>query len=569
MATNVGGLVAVIVFYIAILATGVWASRKSRKTEKRSKSMRSEMAMVGDRKMNVIVGIFTTTATWVGGAYINGTAEVIYTPGMGLAWMQAPIGSAVSLFVAALFFAKPMRSRTYITMIDPFQIKYGKWMGSIFFIPAVFGDLFWAAATLTALGSTISVILDIDRMIAVMISAFVAIFYTLLGGLYSVAYTDIIQLGFIAIGLVVCVPFSMMNQAVTNIGNTFTQPLYQEPWVGTLNPRDVTRWLDNMVYMILGGIPWQVYFQRVLAAGSVAQAQYISFVSAFTTLLLAMPPLLIGAVAVSTDWNMTTYGLPTPHERGENGMILPIVLQHICPYFISILGMGALAAAVMSSADSALLSASSLFTRNIYAKLIRPKASDRETLWVLRISILAIGSMAMILAIKTVSTYSLWLLCGDMAYVIVFPQFCLVLFFQASNSYGLVVGFVLGLFVRLTGGEALLGLPALFHYPGYYEEGGLDYQMFPMKTLSMMVSLLSNIGVCYLTRHLFLSKKLPARFDFFNEFGGRGKDPADGTAPSRVPRGTVELAVISDEAVDLKHENGREGKPVDALPQSQ
>ncbi|XP_061431019.1 high-affinity choline transporter 1-like [Lethenteron reissneri] len=151
MATNVGGLVAVIVFYIAILATGVWASRKSRKTEKRSKSTRSEMAMVGDRKMNVIVGIFTTTATWVGGAYINGTAEVIYTPGMGLAWMQAPIGSAVSLFVAALFFAKPMRSRTYITMIDPFQIKYGKWMGSIFFIPAVFGDLFWAAATLTAL----------------------------------------------------------------------------------------------------------------------------------------------------------------------------------------------------------------------------------------------------------------------------------------------------------------------------------------------------------------------------------------------------------------------------------
>ena len=51
-------------------------------------------------------------------------------------------------------------------------------------------------------GSTIAIILDINDTIAVIISACVATFYTVLGGLWSVAYTDVVQLLCIAVGLV-------------------------------------------------------------------------------------------------------------------------------------------------------------------------------------------------------------------------------------------------------------------------------------------------------------------------------------------------------------------------------
>jgi len=46
-----------------------------------------------------INGFFTSSfsATWVGGGYINGTAEAVYVPGYGLAWAQAPIGYSLSL----------------------------------------------------------------------------------------------------------------------------------------------------------------------------------------------------------------------------------------------------------------------------------------------------------------------------------------------------------------------------------------------------------------------------------------------------------------------------------------
>ena len=72
-----------------------------------------------------------------------------------------------------------------------------------------------------------------------------------------------------------------------------------------------------------------------------------------------------------TDWNQTTYGSVPPMLKDESDMILPIVLQHLCPPYISFFGLGAVSAAVMSSADSSILSASSMFARNIYQLAFR------------------------------------------------------------------------------------------------------------------------------------------------------------------------------------------------------
>ena len=95
-----------------------------------------------------------------------------------------------------------MRAKRYVTMLDPFQEKYGTRMGGLLYIPAFLGDIFWSAAILNALGASISVVVDLDTVTSVVVSGAIAVSYTICGGLYSVVYTDVVQLFCIFIGLV-------------------------------------------------------------------------------------------------------------------------------------------------------------------------------------------------------------------------------------------------------------------------------------------------------------------------------------------------------------------------------
>ena len=103
--------------------------------------------------------------------------------------------------VGGMFYAVKMRNRKYTTMIDPVQEVFGSVAGAILSLPAVLGELFWSASILAALGTTLAVIIELPDVPTIIVSAAIAIGYTLFGGLYAVAYTDVVQLSLIIIGL--------------------------------------------------------------------------------------------------------------------------------------------------------------------------------------------------------------------------------------------------------------------------------------------------------------------------------------------------------------------------------
>ena len=117
---------------------------------------------------------------------------------------------------------------------------------------------------------------------AVICSALIAVFYTWIGGLYSVAYTDVVQLGCIFVGLVICIPFAWTHEAVEPI--TFDS----QDWVGSIDEGSYGSYADYFLLLTFGGIPWQVsnqqkpfgchgyfYFIKNLAKGHINTLGYV------------------------------------------------------------------------------------------------------------------------------------------------------------------------------------------------------------------------------------------------------------------------------------------------------
>merc|ERR1719167_1795662 len=403
-------------------------------------------------------------ATWVGGGFINGSAQETYNA--GLIWTQAPFGYGLSLFISGTFFAKIMRDSEYVTMIDPFTQKYGKW-GALQALPAAVSEIFWSASILGALGSTLQVILSLEETVSIILSAVIALAYTLLGGLISVAYTDVVQMFFIVFGLFLALPFALTHDAVKSIyeekqGNGTTPA-----WYGTIEKQDVGVWIDYAFLLMFGGIPWQCYYQRVLSSKTATRAQMLSYGGAAIALIMTGPSVLLGAVAKNTDWSRTDYPCGAP-EGSTSKVVLPLVLQYLTPPAVAFFGLGAVSAAVMSSTDSSMLSASTMVARNVYQKVFRPKCSEREVIYALWVMICINCIIATTLAIKYKSIYELFVLCGDFMFVIVFPQLTLVLYWATANTYGSVFSFTVGLILRLLCGDKNLGLPAYLVFGTIY-----------------------------------------------------------------------------------------------------
>lgn len=452
--------------YAVVLAVGLAASRYA------SKSGAAEELMLAGRSLPLWVGVLTTTATWVGGGYINGTAELAYS--RGLLWgLQAGVGYALSLVIGGLLFAPIMRRYRYWTLVDPLEQRYGRSIAAILLVPAVLSELVWSAAVLLALGTTFGTVVGIDTKIAVVASASVAIGYTAIGGLRSVAWTDVVQLGMLLLGLGIAVPF-----AVQYAGGlpSLAQHSSGLTW-GSIS--EAVSWWDWTILLVLGGIPWNCYFQRVLASRDEREASRMSVLAGLLCALLVIPPLLLGLSASSFDW--------TEAQRAQlaetPALVLPYLLRHAMPLWVSVIGLGAVTAAVMSSVDSSILSASSLLAWNLYVRLLRPAASPERIERLVKILVLLLGAAATLLALTVGSVAALWYLCGDIVYVALFPQLLLAMFDKRANRVGALSGLAIALLVRLSGGEPALGIDPLLPYPE------VDGWQFPFRTLAMLSGL--------------------------------------------------------------------------------
>ncbi|MCK4803398.1 MAG: sodium:solute symporter, partial [Spirochaetes bacterium] len=347
------------------------------------------------------------------------------------------------------------------------------------------------------------------------ITAAITLAYTVLSGLSAVAYTDVIQLSMVIIFLLLAVfvgtpkaggwgqMWGAYNEGFGSLGAGFIRG-YFPPLNAAKDPNWgpwIWNWWDYGLLYIFGGIPWHCYMQRVLASRDGNTARWMSIGAGVMAFLMVIPPTLLAVIGYNFNW--ASVGAEAPAQAV---LILPYVLRYVVPPIIGALGLGGVAAAVMSSVDSSVLSASTMFTWNIYKPLFNPNATDRQLKVTLRIAIIIIGTIATLLALTLKSTYTLWYFCSDLVYTMLFPALTAALFFKKANKWGVYAGIIIALFLRFMGGIPEFGFSPIFKYWIY--DAGSDTVLFPFRTMAMIAGMLTIVVVSNLTQKIQPAKPL-------------------------------------------------------------
>jgi high affinity choline transporter 7 len=427
-------LLVVLCLYAVFLWIGVAASRRAR-------GGASHELLVAGRAMPLWLAILTMTATWVDGGYLLGTVEGTFRSGIA-SGVQGGLCFGLSLVLGGLFFARRMRALEFTTLVDPFESRFGKRWAAVLMVPALLGELFWSAELLVAIGSTFGVMLGMKLVTAILLSAVIVVLYTMLGGMWSVAYTDAFQLGLVAVGLVVALPIVFrvsggLEAAWTAFATARPAGIALVPTTagaGGWTLPAVVSWWDVSAMLVLGGVPWNCYFQRVLSCQSPAKAQWHSILAGLLTMAFTVPPLLLGVAAVAYPWPADLLA----QLRAQPAQALPLIYQHITPAWIALLGLGAIIGAVTSSFSASILSAASMFAWNCCYRLINPNLAPRQLSRLIRMTVVVLGAGATVMALEVQSVQALWFFTSDLIFVLLVPQLIAALFDRRANRVGSV-----------------------------------------------------------------------------------------------------------------------------------
>jgi high affinity choline transporter 7 len=323
------------------------------------------------------------------------------------------------------------------------------------------------------------------------------------GGMWAVAYTDAFQLALVAIGLGAALPVAL--GAVGGLGAAWMTYQAARPESALLIPplnassglwtrQAIVSWWDVSIMLMLGGIPWNCYFQRVLSCRSPRDATQHSIFAGVLTIVLTVPPLLFGLVAFAYPWPAEL----AVQLAAQPADALPMIFKYVVPPAIGLFGLAAIVGAVTSSFSASILSAGSMFSWNTCTRLLNPDISFGRMKLVMRATIGALGVGAVWMALEVQSVQALWFFTSDLVFVLLFPQLISALFDSKANLPGSVAAFSVSLLLRIGGGEPLFGIPALIPYP----------EWIPFKTLAAGAGLVLLPVVSRLTAGLATPRPL-------------------------------------------------------------
>ena len=367
-------LISFIVLYLmASIAIGLYAATRVKNT--------ADYAVAG-RSLPLAVVIATTFATWFGSETVLGAPAQFVKEGLH-GTVEDPFGAGLCLVLVGLFFARKLYLRNIITIGDYYRQRYGRVVEVLCSLIIIFSYLGWVGAQITALGLVFNLLSQgaVSLTMGMVIGTLVVLVYTLYGGMWSVALTDFVQMIVIAAGLLAIAWYAgnMAGGADKVVAYAASEGKFNFLPTGGL--KEWVFFFAAGITMMLGSIPQQDVFQRVMSSRDVKTAQRGPVIGGLLYIGFAFVPMFIVMAALMVMPETPALLADDPQK------VLPTLVMGHMPVLLQVAFFGALLSAIMSTASATLLAPSTTFVENILRNL-RPGMSDAETLKAMRVSVL-------------------------------------------------------------------------------------------------------------------------------------------------------------------------------------
>jgi SSS family transporter len=419
-------------YLLVTVAIGLWAARRVKSS--------TDFALAG-RSLPLIMIVTTTFATWFGSETVLGISAKFVEGGLNSV-VEDPFGASMCLVLVGLFFAYKLYQMTLLTIGDFYRRRFGPVIEVFCSIVIIVSYLGWVAAQITALGLVFNLLSGgaITMEGGMVLGTAIVLLYTVFGGMFSVAWTDFMQMLIIVVGLLAIAvmagnlaggPDKVLALAQSNDWFRF----WPEPKF-----HDVVFFFGAGITMMLGSIPQQDVFQRVMSAKDAETARRGPIIGGLAYLAFAFVPMFIVASAV----------LIMPAEaqqllKDDPQKVLPTLIMNHMPLIAQIFFFGALISAIMSTASATLLAPSTTFVENILKHLV-PRMSDKQLLRALRGSLVGFTVLVLGYAIVMQGTPIYELVSGAYQVTLVgaFVPLVFGLYWERATTQGAVLSIALG-----------------------------------------------------------------------------------------------------------------------------
>ena len=430
--------IAVTVFIIITLAVGIFAGKFVKNSGKR-------LIVAGKSLPLAMVGTMLA-AQAVDGNSSLGNVALVFEFGF---WAGAviPLGLGLCLLITAVFYAKPLNKMSMITLPDFYFRRFGNGAEGISGSLMIISFLVLVAGNLAASGFILEIVFGIDYFWGILISALVVVAYTMAGGLFASAYTNLFQV-YLAIGafwagfLFFAGGFSTVPWDV--IYNSVPPEFLDLSGLYDIANGALINW-GAILALGLGDIVALDFMERIFSARNPKTARRGAFMGGALTIFTIVPTSMLGITAF--------YFLP-----GDTlpDLALPLLATEYMPFAIGAAILLGVIGASMSTASGGLLAISSVISRNMIQRIVRrrwlgkPHWSDRKLLTITRLVIIPMMVVGTVIGYFVPAPGVYLVLAFDIMFAGAFAPLTFGLFWKKANMPAAIASLLVGSFLRLS-----------------------------------------------------------------------------------------------------------------------